>query len=301
MKNFLITESEKKRILEMHINATRSQYIKEAVSAPEPILKASSETSAVFLQTNLPVGSSKITDQEKKDEFLSKAAQIIKDSKDTIAQFYNDKTYKLPQFIKIRVGTDALGSESANTTVARDRLDAARQLVYEAFRKSGLGYNDTEIEKWITTSYNYTPSQLDQNLKDKNKVGNRPNERYIRVSISPVITKGLSTQEITSVEKNADDAYVDFTRFNIDEDEIANQICKLETFSDITDLDDRFQEDIDYGSLQGFLNKKMYDNILSNESQRKKIQRCLNRASQRSQKGDVAQIVSDMFTIDLNK
>jgi hypothetical protein len=45
----------------------------------------------------------------------------------------------------------------------------------------------------------------------------------------------------------------------------------------------------------------MYDNILSNESQRKKIQRCLNRASQRSQKGDVAQIVMDKFTIDLNK
>lgn len=301
MKKFLISESERNQILEMHKTATRKQYLSEDLSAPEPILKASTENSAIFLQSKLPVGGSEITDETKKEEFLTKAAKVIKDSKDTIAKFYNDKTFKLPQFIKIKVGTDALGSERANTTVARDRMNEARQLVYDAFKRSGLGYNDTEIEKWIVKSYNYQPSQLDQNLYDKNKVGDRPNERYIRVSISPLITKGLTTQQITSVEKNADDAYVDFTRLNIDEDEIANQICKLQTFSDITDLDARFQEDIDYGSLQGFLNSKMYDNILSNQSQRDKIQRCLNRASQRSQKGDVAQLIGDKMTIDLNK
>ncbi len=301
MKKFLISEEERSRILGMHKSATKKNYLTEDVSAPEPILKASTETSAIFYQDKLPVGGSEITDQTKKEEFLTKASKILKDNKATIAKFYNDKTYKLPQFIKIRVGTDALGSEAANTTVARDRMNSARQLVFDAFKRSGLGYNDTEIEKWVAKSYNYQPSQLDQNLQDKNKVGNRPNERFIRVSISPVITKGLSVQQITSIEKNADDAYVDFTRLNIDEDEIANQICKLETFSDITDLNARFEEDIDYGSLQGFLNSKMYDNILSNESQRKKIQRCLNRASQRSQKGDVAQIVMDKFTIDLNK
>ena len=301
MKKFIITESERNNILQMYKSSNIKEYIREDVSAPEPILKASTENSAIFLQTNLPVGSSKITDQTKKEEFLNKAAKVIKDSKATIAKFYNDKTFKLPQFIKIRVGTDALGSEAANTTVARDRINAARQLVFDAFTRSGLGYGDTEIEKWITTSYNYTPSQLDQNLYDKNKVGDRPNERFIRVSISPVITKGLSVQQITSIEKNADDAYVDFTRLNIDEDEIANQICKLQTFSDITDLDARFQEDIDYGSLEGFLNSKMYDNILSNQTQRNRIQKCLNRASQRSQKGDVAQLVVDKITIDLNK
>lgn len=301
MKKFIISESDRNQILNMHKDATRKQYLSEDVSAPEPILKASTENSAIFLQSGLPIGSSKITDQTKKEEFLTKAANVIKDSKATIAKFHNDKTFKLPQFIKIRVGTDALGSEAANTTVARDRLNAARQLVFDAFKKSGLGYKDTEIEKWITTSYNYVPSQLDQNLYDKNKVGDRPNERFIRVSISPVVTKGLSTQDITSIEKRSDDAYVDLFNLNIDEDEIANQICRLETFSDITDLDARFKEDADYGSLQGFLNRKMYDNILSNGIQRRRIKRCINQASQRSQKGDVAQIIGDKFTIDLNK
>jgi len=301
MKKFLISEEERSRILGMHKTATKKNYLTEEISAPEPILKASKETSAVFYQDKLPIGKTGPLDETKKEDFLCKAANVLKTSKSTIEKFYNDKTYKMPKFIKIKVGTDATGSEAGNTKVGQDRLDEAKKLVYDAFKRSGLGYNDSQILEWVSTSYNYNRTNLDANLYDPKKVGDRPFERYIRVSISPVITKGLSTQQITSVEKNADVAYVDFTRLNIDEDEIANQICKLETFSDITDLNARFEEDIDYGSLEGFLNKKMYDNILSNESQRKKIQRCLNRASQRSQKGDVAQLVADYFTIDLNK
>lgn len=300
MKKFIISESERNQILNMHKEATRKHYLQETVSAPEPILKASKETSAVFFQSGLPKGGSKITDTIQKEDFLNKASQILKDSKDTIAQFNRDKTHKLPQFIKIRVGTDALGSESTNTDVARERLDAARQLVYDAFKKSGLGYNDTEIEKWITTSYNYEPSQLDKNTYDKNKVGDRPNERFIRVSISPVTTMGLDTDEITSVYNSAEDAFVDLLELNIDEDEIARQICKLETYSDITDLNKRF-DGTEYVNLQTFLNSKMYDNLLSNQPQRNKIKRCLNRASNRSLKGDVAQLVSDKITLDLNK
>ena len=71
MKKFIITESERNNILQMYKSSNIKEYIREDVSAPEPILKASTENSAIFLQTNLPVGSSKITDQTKKEEFLN--------------------------------------------------------------------------------------------------------------------------------------------------------------------------------------------------------------------------------------
>lgn len=291
MKQFIISEQEKRKILDMHRSATKRNYLFEDTKAPEPLLTFKSAT---FLQY-LKIGSSGPLDETKKQNFLNASSTILKNSDATIRKFYNNTEYKIPKFIKIIVGTDATGSEKDNTTVAQKRLAAAKKLVKEAFTNAGLGYNDTKIESWITSSQNYNPSSLDKNLYDPNKKGDRPGERYIKIIITQLTTEGLTTDQITDVEHASENAYSDFFNINIDEPEIATQMCKLKTFSDITDLNGRF-------NLQSFLNSKLYDSFpYTYEKERNKIKACLNKASQASGKGDVAQLVGDKFTIDLNK
>lgn len=296
MKKFIISESEKKHILDMHKYASKKQYLKEDVEGLEPIL---SKVYIPFIQY-LPKGSA-VTDKKLVDAFVESVKTVIISNKPTIEKFLNNTSRPIPKFIKIEVGTDATGSEKNNVAVAQARLNEAKRIIKKAFDDSKVGYYDTQIESWITSSQNYQPSELNKNVYDKNKVGDNPKERYIKIKFYGLNTMGLNVDEITSVEKKADQAYVDLLQLNIDEDEIAKQICKLETYSDITDLNKRFVADENYYSLQGFLNSKMYDVLLSNSEQRNKIKGCLNSASNRSGKGNVAQIVGDKFTIDLSK
>lgn len=295
MKKFIISESEKSRILDMHKSASKKQYLKEDVEGLEPIL---SNIYIPFTQY-LPKGSAD-TNKDLEKTFVDSVKKVIILNKPTIEKFLNNTSRPIPKFIKIEVGTDATGSEKNNVDVAQARLNKAKSIVKKAFDDSKVGYYDTQIESWITSSQNYQPSKLNKNVYDKTKVGDNPRERYIKIKFYGLSTMGLNVDQITSVEKRANDAYVDLLELNIDEDEIARQICKLETYSDITDLNKRFQAD-EYGSLQGFLNSKMYDVLLSNSEQREKIKGCLNSASSRSGKGNVAQIVGDQFTIDLSK
>jgi len=295
MKKFIISESEKSRILDMHRSATKKQYLKEDVEGLEPIL---SQIYIPFTQY-LPKGSA-VTDTKLVDTFVNSVKKVIISNKPTIEKFLNDTSRPIPKFIKIEVGTDSTGSEKNNVDVANARLKEAKRIVKKAFTDSKVGYYDTQIESWITSSQNYQPSKLNKNVYDKNKVGDNPKERYIKIKFYGLSTMGKNVDQITSIEKRADNAYVDLLGLNIDEDEIARQICKLETYSDITDLDKRFQADT-YGSLKGFLNSKMYDVFFSNSEQRNKIMGCLNLASSRSGKGKVAQIEGTKFTIDLSK
>jgi hypothetical protein len=279
----------------MHRSATKKQYLKEDVEGLEPIL---SQIYIPFTQY-LPKGSA-VTDTKLVDTFVNSVKKVIISNKPTIEKFLNSTSRPIPKFIKIEVGTDSTGSEKNNVDVANARLKEAKRIIKKAFTDSKVGYYDTQIESWITSSQNYQPSKLNKNVYDKNKVGDNPKERYIKIKFYGLSTMGKNVDQITSIEKNADNAYVDLLGLNIDEDEIARQICKLETYSDITDLNKRFQAD-SYGSLQGFLNSKMYDVLLSNSEQRNRIKGCLNSASSRSGKGNVAQIVGDQFTIDLSK
>ena len=139
MKKFLISEEERSRILGMHKTATKKNYLTEEISAPEPILKASKETSAVFYQDKLPIGKTGPLDETKKEDFLSKAANVLINSKSTIAKFYNDKTFKMPKFIKIKVGTDATGSEAGNTKGSEFESSAASTAKTNKSRKQPLG------------------------------------------------------------------------------------------------------------------------------------------------------------------
>ena len=300
MGKFIISESEKQRILNMHKSSSSRHYLNEDLMAPEPVINSQRAVSK-FEQYSLPVGKAGPLDPQRVQRFLDSAALTIQASDKTLEKFNQDGTVP-KNFIKITVGTDSQGPEGGNVDVARDRADEAVKLVYKAFAQSGLGWNESQIEKWISLGgVEYVPSSRNTNNKNKTDT---PLERFIKITITPLTTAGLEEDLITDIFGNLNAA---MGMFNSDEKTIVNQICRLQTYSDIQDLDKRFKKT---GGLQYKLNKNIQDGetaMGSDTAERKSIVACLNKASNRSGKGDCAQIAtgissySSKMTIDLNK
>ena len=302
MNKFIISESEKQRILNMHKSSSSRHYLREATMAPEPVINSQRAVSK-FEQYSLPVGKAGPLDPQRVQRFLDSAALTIQASDKTLEKFNQDGTVP-KNFIKITVGTDSQGPEGENVDVARDRADKAKAMVYKAFAQSGLGWTESQIEKWISLGgVEYVPSSRNTNNKNKTDT---PLERFIKITITPLTTAGLEEDLITDIFGNLNAAMGTYF-FNSDEKTIVNQICRLQTYSDIQDLDKRFKKT---GGLQYKLNKNIQDGetaMGSDTAERKSIVACLNKASNRSGKGDCAQIAtgvssySSKMTIDLNK
>jgi len=269
--------------------------INEAVSAPEPVLGWGTS----FYQDGLPLGSAEV-DERKEMIFNHAASNMIKNSNDTIGEFNSlDSKFKLPQFIEIKVGTDATGGEKENVKTYNKRKDKAIQMVKDAFEDSGIGLNATQIEKFIAPIASYQPTELDRNTYDSTKVGNRPKERFISIKINSLDTVGRDIDDITAIED-----YIEYWRgdnWNPGEEEIAGGICLLRTYSDIQDLDKRLISP--FGGLENFINTSITGtgNIIGDENERRQIIGCLNKASNRSGVGDVVQSAGDKITIDLDR
>lgn len=302
-----LTESDLARIIQKVIKEStlpQKKYLREETMAPQPFL---TDKKSTFIEY-LPKGSAK-TDKTKVDAFIASAAQTLKNNDSIIKEFLNNKKYPLPKFIKIVAGTDITGSERANVNVGQARLKEGKRIVREAFKKSGLPYYDTQIESWITSAQNYQPSDLDKNVYDPSKVTSEPKKRFLQIYIYSLTKEGLTSSQIQGVEDNIKSA---FDWASVDEDAIAAEICKLKTMSDISDLETQFKSE--YGSLQGFLNDKLYDVVATqspigqwfpdqttNLSQRKKVIGCLNKISQRELKKDIAKLTDDLEEIVIIK
>lgn len=300
-----LTEADLARIIKKVIkesNQPKKGRIKEEVMAPQPFTTG---VKSKFLQY-LPKGSA-VTDKTKVQEFVNSAAITLKNNDKVIKEFLNNKSFPLPKFIKIVAGTDITGSERANVNVGQARLKEAKRIVKEAFKKSGLPYYDTQIESWITSAQNYQPSDLDKNVYDPSKVKGEPLKRFIQIYIYGLTKEGLTSSQIQGVEDNIKSS---FNWASVDEQNIADEICKLKTMSDITDLETQFKSE--YGSLEGFLNSKLYDIVATqspigslfpdqttNLAQRKQVIGCLNRISQRELKKDIAKLTSDLEDITI--
>ena len=298
MNKFIISESEKERILNMHKSSSSRHYLSEETMAPEPIINTKRVPSN-FEQYSLPVGKAGPLDPQRVQRFLNSAALTIQASDKTLSEFNQDGT--IPKnFIQITVGTDSQGSDDENVDVARDRAEEAVKLVYKAFEQSGLEWNETQIEKWISVSGEYVPSS--RNTYNKKKTPT-PSERFIKITINPLTTVGLDEDLITDILGNIEAAMDNSGGLGLstDEETIRKQICRLQGYSDIKDLDKRF---IKKGGLQYIINKSITDGLTamgSDTAERRLIAACLNKASNRSSKGDCAKIAGDKITIDLNK
>jgi len=299
MNKFIISESEKQRILNMHKSSSSRNYLNEDLMAPEPVINTQRAVSN-FAQYSLPVGKAGPLDPQRVQRFLDSAALTIQASDKTLNKFNQEGTVP-KNFIKITVGTDSQGSEEGNVNVGRKRADEAIAMVYKAFAQSGLGWNESQIEKWISIGgAEYVPSS--RNTYNKKKT-DTPSERFIKITINPLTTAGLETDYITDIFDNIS-AAMDTSNglgLSTDEEGIRKQICRLQTYSDIQDLDKRFKST---GGLQFAINKSITDKfgkLGSDTAERRLITSCLNRASKRSGKDDCAKIAGDKITIDLDK
>jgi hypothetical protein len=288
MNKFIISESEKERILNMHKSSSSRHYLSEETMAPEPVI-SNSMTVKVFFAKDGDYDLD-TTDIKTIKNWLR---PLVKKSLPTIQKFYKDTKYPLPKFITIGAGTTSKGSYSANQRVAQRRINEVTGIVTGLLKEMGI--NDEIIQKIITTNsdYTYNPTNLDANFYDRTKAKSQDKERFAYITVKQLETKGLSTDQITGVEHGLEDA----RGLNIDPDEItiANQICKLKTYSDITDLNKRV------GNLQNWVNGSITDDWYGSDyKERNKIVGCLNDASNNSGKGDIAAIAGDKITIILN-
>jgi len=285
--------------LNMHKSSSSRNYLNEDLMAPEPVINTQRAVSN-FAQYSLPVGKAGPLDPQRVQRFLDSAALTIQASDKTLDKFNQEGTVP-KNFIKITVGTDSQGSEEGNVNVGRKRADEAIAMVYKAFAQSGLGWNESQIEKWISIGgAEYVPSSRNTYNKEKTDT---PLERFIKITINPLTTAGLETDYITDIFDNIS-AAMDTSGglgLSTDEEGIRKQICRLQTYSDIQDLDKRFKST---GGLQFAINKSITDKfgkLGSDTAERRLITSCLNRASKRSGKDDCAKIAGDKITIDLDK
>jgi len=239
-------------------------------------------------QTNLDSS----TTQKVKD-FIK---EYIISSLPTIKQFHNNNDFTLPQFITFHVGTSSTGDFTVNKKVAEKRMNYLTNIYLEAMKE--LGVRADVAYKLVTQSdKSYKPSNLDINFYDSTKVKPNDYERICYIEISPITTMGKTSSQVDNIENMLRIARG--MNINPDEDGIANAICNLQTYSDVTDLDTKLK---DFGGLQAFINQTIEDGLTSMGSdtqERAKIQGCLNSASTRSGKGDVAKIVDGNLAIIL--
>ena len=290
MNKFIISESEKQRILNMHKSSSSRHYLREATMAPEPVINGGRLYKLWFPKDNNYI----ISDANQTD-IKNWLRPLIYKSIPTIKKFYKDPNYPLPKFITIGAGTTSTGSYEVNAEIAQKRINSVITVVKDLLGEKGFETMNAEMKQRLLTTntdYTYNPTNLDANFSDRNKAASEDKERFAYVIVMELTTKGLSTDQITGVEHGIEDA----KGYNIDPDEveIAKLICKLETYSDITDLNKRV------GNLQSWVNGSITDDWYGSDyKERNKIVGCLNTAANNSGKGDIAAIAGDKITIIL--
>jgi len=117
----------------------------------------------------------------------------------------------------------------------------------------------------------------------------------------PIIPK----PDLKKISKIADEMEKSMGVFNDDEDAFVKAICKCKTFSELYALDDELERR-NNGAGGGFLEYTINNAITdgyaffgnSDAKERIKIKDCLNKASNISQKRDIATIKGDKIEID---
>ena len=297
MNKFIISESEKQRILNMHKSSSSRHYLSEATMAPEPVF----DSEPIVFSVLFDEGGSTLP-KSGKDEVVNYLKNRLKSSLPTIIKFIDSGT--LPKFITISVGTSSTGSSKRNREVAQERIEAGINMIELAFtqlgRETGQVVSQEYIQKFLTTNanYSYEPTKLDK-IFDRTTSKSKPSERFLVFKIKPIKTMGKEWKQISGIADEIENAISSIGGVYVDvrEEGVANAICKLEVYTDITDLDIELQNK---GGLQSVINKAITDGFTamgSDTKERIKIAGCLNKASNKSGKGDVADIAGDKLTI----
>ena len=297
MNKFIISESEKQRILNMHKSSSSRHYLNEATMAPEPVFDGEPLEFGVLFEE----GSSKLPTPGKA-EVVTYLKKQLKSSLPTIIKFIDSGT--LPKFITINVGTSSTGTPKQNRIVAQARINAGIDMIelafYELGKETGEVVSQEFIQKFLTTNtdYSYEPTKLAK-IFDRTTSKSKASERFLIFKIKPLKTMGKEWKQISGIADDIESAISSYfgKYVDINEEGVANAICMCETYSDIEDLDTELQK---LGGLQHVINKAITDGLTamgSDTKERIKIAGCLNKASNRSGKGNVADIAGDKLTI----
>ena len=301
MKHLLnnLSEEEKNAIREQHTGGMKvvtenfnkllnsklgdaKPLVNEAIPGLEPVVDNSENYVATIFfkerQTSLS--------QKDTNDIINFISANLKSSIPTIQQFYRSGK-KIPSFIDLYVGTSSTGSAMTNRNVAEGRMNYMKNICEKALAKFGIRAD--VAFKFITENFqNYTPSKVDANFYDTTKMKPNSMERNCFIIINPIETKGLDADRVGELGGELIDASSIINNFfidNVDEGGIVMGISKLETYSDIVDLD-KALINARMGRLESFLNSQLADD----PTEKNQVVGMLNRAAKTSGKGQVAKI-----------
>lgn len=278
MKRFVITENEKEQIKSLY----QSKGFLNEFEEPEPVFSPSSgEFKQIF---GFAEGKTKF------DSTISKSAtdflrESLKSSIPTIQKYHNSPKFKLPQFITFEVRTSSTGSPEKNRQIANARMSYLTGL-YTNVMKS-FGVDAAVAEKLLSKSIKeYEPTKLDKNFYDPKLVQPKAEERMCVITVKPITEMGLTSDKIGEIGGSIIDASSFVNSYIVDlvdETELVNGFKKLQTYSDLVDIDN-FMKNARLGTVQDFLNEQLFDD----PEELKTIANHLNVISNRSGKGNIA-------------
>lgn len=283
------------RLTESELIHFIKKVITEKVAAQEPVLSNREFTGAFYFGE----GQSKLAPSESQ-KAMNDIKSVIKSSIPTIQKFHNSPDFKLPQFATFYVGTSSTGNFGVNKQVAQGRMNYLTDLFLKVMGSYGI--REDVAYKLITQSNKeYQPSKIDRDFYDPSKVKPKQGERNGYIVIKPIETMGMTQDQIGQTGGGLIDASSWLNTFlvdNVDETMILNNMKKIKTYSDITDLD-IFLTNSRKGNLESFLN----DQLMDDPAVKSSIVSILNNAADKSGKDDIAKIASngDITIIGLDK
>jgi len=195
----------------------------------------------------------------------------------------------LPPIIQFYVGTSSTGTQTVNSNLAQKRMDYLTGLYLEVMNSFGI--RDDISRKLMTQApKDYQPAPVNNNFYDSTKLAPEAKDRLCQITINPITTMGNTPGQIGKIQGKLIDASSIVNTWVgdlVDEKAIVRGILKLQTYSDITDLNAALIN-ARMGTLEEFLNRQLANNDALELNQ---IVSYLNTAANRSGKGTIAKTV----------
>ena len=204
----------------------------------------------------------------------------IEPSIPTIQKFINNTATPLPPIIQFHVGTSSTGTAQQNAAVAEARMKFLTDIYLGIMQELSIS-PDIAYKLIAEAPKVYDPSKVDKNFFNVKTLKPKPSERIGQIVINPIKTMGNTPGQIGNIGgKLIDASSIVNTVLGdlVDEKEIVRGILKLQTYSDITDLNTALIN-ARKGTLEEFLNSELANH---DEAELDQIVSYLNTTANRS-------------------